>query len=40
MVMNPIPHPYAAYKRSGIRWLGDMPAYWELAQLKGVVTNV
>ena len=32
--------PYPAYKPSGVPWLGDMPAYWELARLKGVVTNV
>ena len=26
-------HPYPAYKPSGIPWLGDVPAHWEVAQL-------
>ena len=39
-VMNSIPHPYAAYKPSGVPWVGDVPKYREVRRLKGVVTNV
>ena len=28
--------PYPAYKPSGVEWLGDMPAHWELVRLKDV----
>ena len=27
---------YPAYKPSGIEWLGDVPAHWEVRRLKGV----
>ena len=37
---SPTPQPYRAYKPSGVPWLGDVPKHWELARLKGVVTNV
>ena len=26
--------PYPAYKPSGIPWLGDIPAHWEVKSLK------
>jgi len=26
--------PYAAYKPSGVEWLGDVPAHWEVLRLK------
>ena len=32
--------PYPAYKPSGIEWLGDVPAHWEVTRLKGCVTNI
>ena len=27
------PHPYPAYKPSGVEWLGDVPSHWEVVQL-------
>ena len=27
-------HPYPAYKPSGVEWLGDIPAHWEVRRLK------
>ena len=30
------PHPYPAYKPSGVPWLGDVPAHWEVRRLKDV----
>ena len=27
------PHPYPAYKPSGVPWLGDVPVHWEVVQL-------
>lgn len=34
-------HPYPAYKSSGIFWLGDVPAHWDVVQLGrvGVFSN-
>ena len=36
--------PYPAYKPSGVEWLGDMPAHWEVRRLRNVadmrVSNV
>ena len=36
--------PYPAYKPSGVRWLGDVPAHWEVRRLRTVaemrVSNV
>lgn len=32
--------PYPAYKASGVEWLGEVPAHWEMARLKGIVANV
>ena len=34
--MTPTLHPYPAYKPSGVEWLGDMPAHWELVPLSAV----
>ncbi len=31
--MTATPHPYLAYKPSGVEWLGDVPAHWEVVQL-------
>ena len=28
-----IPHPYPAYKPSGVPWLGDVPEHWDVVQL-------
>ena len=30
--------PYAAYKPSGVEWLGEIPAHWEVQRLKYLVT--
>ena len=27
---SPTPHPYPAYKPSGVPWLGDVPEHWEV----------
>ena len=32
--------PYLAYKPSGVEWLGDVPAHWEVNKLRGVLTRV
>lgn len=32
--------PYPAYKPSGVEWLGEVPAHWEVRRLKYVVTLV
>ena len=32
--MTPAIHPYSDYKPSGIPWLGDVPAHWEVRRLK------
>ena len=37
---NPNLKSYPNYKPSGIEWLGDVPAHWEVARLKGHVANV
>ena len=37
--MSTTPHPYPAYKPSGVEWLGDVPRHWETPRLKGYVTN-
>ena len=29
--------PYPAYKPSGVEWLGDVPAHWEVKQLKWAI---
>ena len=29
--------PYPAYKPSGIDWLGDVPAHWEVRRLRHIV---
>ena len=37
--MTPIhPHPYPAYKDSGIVWLGKIPAHWTVTRLKSFAT--
>ena len=34
----PYPHlkPYSDYKPSGVKWLGDVPAHWEVRRLKRI----
>ena len=32
--------PYPHYKPSGVDWLGDIPAHWEVRRLKFSVENV
>ena len=32
--------PYADYKPSGIEWLGDVPAHWDVGRLKSHTENV
>ena len=36
--------PYPAYKSSGVDWLGEVPAHWEVRRLRNVaemrVSNV
>ena len=32
--------PYPAYKPSGVKWLGDVPAHWKVRRLKAVANNV
>ena len=29
--------PYPAYKPSGVEWLGDVPAHWEVRRLRNIV---
>ena len=31
--------PYPAYKPSGVEWLGDVPEYWEVAQLRRIAVD-
>ena len=37
--MHPNPHPYPAYKSSGVEWLGHIPAHWAVRRLKLSVAN-
>ena len=30
--------PYPAYKDSGVPWLGEVPAHWEVRKLKHAVS--
>ena len=32
--MTTTPHPYPAYRPSGVPWLGDVPAHWEVSAIK------
>ena len=32
--------PYQAYKPSGVEWLGDVPAHWEIKRLKSMVPRI
>ena len=31
--------PYPAYKESGIEWLGEIPAHWEVKRLRSTITS-
>ena len=33
-------NPYAEMRDSGVEWLGEIPAHWEILRLKSSVTNV
>ena len=35
--MAPIPTPYSSYKPSGVEWLGDVPAHWEVQRLRNAI---
>ena len=37
--MHPNPHPYPAYKSSGVEWLREIPAHWAVRRLKLSVAN-
>ncbi len=39
LIMHPNPHPYPAYKSSGVEWLGHIPAHWAVRRLKLSVAN-
>ncbi len=32
--------PYPSYKPSGVEWLGDVPAHWEVKKLRSILTEV
>ena len=32
--------PYPAYKPSGVEWLGDVPAHWDVRRLKSLVKRI
>ena len=32
--------PYDAYKDSGVEWLGDVPAHWEVQKLRSILTEI
>ena len=32
--------PYSAYKQSDVKWLGEVPAHWEIHRLKSSTVNV
>ena len=36
MMMTSDPKPYPAYKDSGVEWLGDVPAHWDVVPLKRI----
>ena len=38
--MTLTPHPYPAYKPSGVPWLGNVPEHWEVRRLKHAATIV
>lgn len=38
--LTPKHKPYPAYRPSGVEWLGDVPAHWEVARLKSHVANI
>ena len=40
MTMTYPSKPYPSYKPSGVEWLGDVPAHWEVRRLKFSVENV
>ncbi len=38
--MTPTLHPYPTYKPSGVEWLGDVPAHWEVRPSRAVFTEI
>ena len=39
MSVSPSPEPYPAYKPSGVEWLGDVPAHWDVRRLRNILTG-
>lgn len=38
--LNPIPHSYPAYKPSGVPWLGNVPAHWDVRPNRAVFKEI
>ena len=38
--MTPTPHPYPAYKPSGVPWLGDVPDHWDVRPSRAIFTEI
>ena len=38
--MTKEPYPYPTYKPSGVEWLGDVPAHWEVRKLKTISSRI
>ena len=34
------PHPHHSYKVSGVEWLGDVPAHWDVQRGKALLIPV
>ena len=39
-ITNPDLKPYAAYRESGIDWLEEVPAHWDVPRIKTVMDNI
>ena len=39
MTSTPI-HPYPAYKPSGVAWLGEVPAHWDVLPARAIFSEV
>ena len=38
--LAPTTHPYTAYKPSGVPWLGDVPAHWEVRPSRAIFIEI
>ena len=38
--MTPTPHPYPTYRPSGVPWLGDVPAHWEVRPSRAIFIEI